>query len=102
MFNVRLGFREPELLGGPPSHLGAEYRLHVGDVIEIAVAKLPELKQRVRVQIFVDSLEQRTGRQIVVPSWICRPARVAANRSISPTKRSIASPTVRCGSGLQS
>src|SRR5262249_49696537 len=29
----------------------AEYRLHVGDVIEISVARLPELKQRVPVQM---------------------------------------------------
>src|SRR3981081_4393175 len=28
-----------------------EYRLHVGDVIEISVARLPELKQRVPVQM---------------------------------------------------
>jgi polysaccharide export outer membrane protein len=73
MCNVRLRFREARLLGGPTSHLGslpclrslllaasllcsnmparAEYRVHVGDVIEIAVAKLPELKQRVSVQM---------------------------------------------------
>lgn len=29
----------------------AEYRLQVGDIIEIAVARLPQLKQRVRIQI---------------------------------------------------
>jgi polysaccharide export outer membrane protein len=29
----------------------AEYRLHPGDVIEISVARLPELKQRAPVQI---------------------------------------------------
>lgn len=29
----------------------AEYKLHVGDVIEISVARLPELKQRVPVQL---------------------------------------------------
>jgi len=73
MFNIRLDFREATPLGGRTSHLGglrdprllllaalllspitpakAEYRLHVGDVIEIAVAKLPELKQRVPVQM---------------------------------------------------
>jgi polysaccharide biosynthesis/export protein len=73
MFNVRLGFREGTPLGGCTSYFGglrnarsllltafllcpitpakAEYRLHVGDVIEIAVARLPELKQRVPVQM---------------------------------------------------
>lgn len=29
----------------------ADYRLHVGDVIEISVARAPELKQRVPVQL---------------------------------------------------
>ena len=73
MFDVRLGFREATPLGGLTSHLGglrnlrsllltafllcpitpakAEYRLHVGDVIEISVPRLPELKQRVPVQL---------------------------------------------------
>jgi len=73
MFNVRLGFREVTPFGGLTSHLGslrnasslllaavllcpvtpakAEYRLRAGDVIEIAVARLPELKQRVPVQM---------------------------------------------------
>lgn len=73
MFNVRLGLREAAPLGGCTSRLGglrtpkslllaavlfwpitparAEYRLHAGDIIEIAVARLPELKQRVPVQM---------------------------------------------------
>jgi polysaccharide export outer membrane protein len=73
MFKVRLGFSDVTPLGGLKSHLGAvlnansirlatvlfclvtpakaEYRLHAGDVIEIAIARLPELKHRVPVQI---------------------------------------------------
>ena len=71
MFNVRLGFREATPLGGCGSRgllspkwlllatvpiclitpAKAEYRLHAGDVIEIAVARVPELKQRVPVQM---------------------------------------------------
>jgi polysaccharide export outer membrane protein len=73
MLNVRSAFRVTALLAGRASHLGkardarslllavaflcsvtpakAEYRLHVGDVIEISVARLPELKQRVPVQL---------------------------------------------------
>jgi polysaccharide export outer membrane protein len=71
MLSVR--FRKPDLFPGRASHPGrirgarsllltaallcsiapakAEYRLHVGDVIEISVARLPELKQRVHVQM---------------------------------------------------
>lgn len=73
MLNVRSAFRVTALLAGRASHLGkardarplllavaflcsitpakAAYRLHVGDVIEISVARLPELKQRVPVQL---------------------------------------------------
>jgi polysaccharide export outer membrane protein len=73
MLNVRSAFREAALFAGCASHLGkarnvrsfvlaaallcsitparAEYRLQVGDVIEISVARLPELKQRVPVQL---------------------------------------------------
>lgn len=73
MRNVRSAFREMATFAGRASHLGkardarsfvlavalicsitparAEYRLHVGDVIEISVARLPELKQRVPVQL---------------------------------------------------
>ena len=71
MLNVRFG--KAALCPGHGSHLGrirdarsllivaallcsitpakAEYRLHVGDVIEISVARIPELKQRVPVQL---------------------------------------------------
>ncbi|THD56710.1 MAG: exopolysaccharide biosynthesis protein [Bradyrhizobium sp.] len=73
MLNVRSAFRESALFAECTSRLGkarnarsfvlaaallcsitpakAEYRLHVGDVIEISVARLPELKQRVPVQL---------------------------------------------------
>jgi polysaccharide export outer membrane protein len=73
MLNVRSAFSEAALLPGRASQLAkacdarflliavallcsitparAEYRLHVGDVIEISVARLPELKQRVPVQL---------------------------------------------------
>jgi polysaccharide export outer membrane protein len=73
MLNVRSALREAASFAGCASHLGkarnarsfalavallcsvtpakAEYRLHVGDVIEISVARLPELKQRVPVQL---------------------------------------------------
>lgn len=73
MLNLRSAFRVTALLAGRASHLGkardarplllavaflcsitpakAAYRLHVGDVIEISVARLPELKQRVPVQL---------------------------------------------------
>jgi polysaccharide export outer membrane protein len=73
MLNVRLAFRQATLLARGAPHLGrtrdagsfllvaallcsitpakAEYRLHVGDSIEISVARLPELKQRVPVQL---------------------------------------------------
>lgn len=73
MLDVRSGIREATPSGGRASHFGcfgrpkwlllvaallclitpahAEYRLHVGDVIEIAVAGLPELKQRIAVQM---------------------------------------------------
>jgi polysaccharide biosynthesis/export protein len=71
VFNVRLGLREAIPFTGCSSRRGlsvfrslllsapllcivttanAEYRLHAGDVIEIAVARLPELKQRAPVQ----------------------------------------------------
>ncbi len=72
MLKVRSVFREATLFARGASHLGrvraarsfllavavlwsitpakAEYRLHVGDAIEISVARLPELKQRVPVQ----------------------------------------------------
>jgi polysaccharide export outer membrane protein len=71
--NVRLVVRGTTRFAGRTAHLGgsrdarslllaaallcsitpakAEYRLHVGDVIEISVARLPELKQRVPVQM---------------------------------------------------
>ena len=73
MFNVRLstiealssngyesrlaGWRNPRslllaaVLAWPITPAKAEYRLHIGDVIEITVAKLPELKQRLPVQM---------------------------------------------------
>ena len=73
MLNVRLALTEAASFAGCASQLGkarntrsltlaavllcsmtpakAEYRLHVGDVIEISVARLPELKQRVHVQL---------------------------------------------------
>ena len=73
MFNVRLssiealssngcesrlaGLRNPRslllaaVLAWPITPAKAEYRLHIGDVIEITVAKLPELKQRLPVQM---------------------------------------------------
>jgi polysaccharide export outer membrane protein len=73
MLNVRSAFREAALFAGRAPRLGkvrdagpfllavallcsitpakAEYKLHVGDVIEISVARLPELKQRVPVQL---------------------------------------------------
>jgi polysaccharide export outer membrane protein len=73
MLNVRSAFREAALFARCASHhrkarnvrlfvlaaallcsitpAKAEYRLHVGDVIEISVARLPELKQRVPVQL---------------------------------------------------
>jgi polysaccharide export outer membrane protein len=73
MLNVRSALREAASFAGCAPHLGkardarsfvlavallcsitpakAEYRLHVGDVIEISVARLPELKQRVPVQL---------------------------------------------------
>ena len=69
MFNLRLGFRKAFLSRGVAPCLGvrvlllagvlfctvtstkAEYRLHAGDVIEISVARLPELKQRVPIQM---------------------------------------------------
>lgn len=73
MFNLRLCLRKALLLSGLSPCLGglfnvralllagvlfclvtptkAEYRLHAGDVIEISVARLSELKQRVPVQI---------------------------------------------------
>jgi len=72
MLKVRSVFREATLFARGASHLGrvraarsfllavavlwsitpakAEYRLHLGDAIEISVARLPELKQRVPVQ----------------------------------------------------
>src|ERR1700692_4422247 len=72
MLNVRSTFGEA-LFAGRAAHLGkvrgarpfllavallcsitpakAEYKLKVGDVIEISVARLPELKQRVPVQL---------------------------------------------------
>jgi polysaccharide export outer membrane protein len=73
MLDFRPAFREAALFGARAPHLAnasgarsfllavallcsitpakAEYRLHVGDVIEISVARLPELKQRVPVQL---------------------------------------------------
>jgi polysaccharide biosynthesis/export protein len=73
MFNARPAFRKAALFAGRASPLGkvrgarpfllavallcsitpakAEYKLKVGDVIEISVARLPELKQRVPVQL---------------------------------------------------
>jgi polysaccharide export outer membrane protein len=73
MLNVRSAFKEAASFAGRAAHLGkmrdarsfllaaallcsiapakAEYKLHVGDVIEISVAKLPELKQRVPIQL---------------------------------------------------
>jgi polysaccharide export outer membrane protein len=73
MLNVRSALRETALFAGRASHLGkkrdarsfllaaallcsitpakAEYKLHVGDVIEISLARLPELKQRVPIQL---------------------------------------------------
>ena len=73
MFSIRSASGETRLFAGRPSHLGfssglssfllaaallcsvtpakAEYRLHAGDVIEISVARLPELKQRAPVQV---------------------------------------------------
>ena len=73
MLNVRTALREAASFAGCASHLGkarnarsfvlavallcsitpakAEYKLHVGDVIEISVARLPELKQRVPIQL---------------------------------------------------
>src|ERR1700688_1532719 len=73
MLNVRSALTEAALFAERTSHLGkarntrslalaaallcsmtpakAEYSLHVGDVIEISVARLPELKQRVPVQL---------------------------------------------------
>lgn len=73
MLNVRSALTEAALFAGRASHPGtarntrslalaaallcsttpakAEYSLHVGDVIEISVARLPELKQRVPVQL---------------------------------------------------
>src|ERR1700686_500898 len=73
MFNARPAFRKAALFAGRASPLGkvrgarpfllavallcsitpakAEYKLHVGDAIEISVARLPELKQRVPVQL---------------------------------------------------
>lgn len=73
MLNVRLALTEAALFTGCASQPGkarntrsltlaavllcsmtpakAEYKLHVGDVIEISVARLPELKQRVHVQL---------------------------------------------------
>src|SRR3979490_3298338 len=73
MLNVRSAFREATCLPRGASHPGrtraartfllaivllcsmtpakAEYRLHVGDTIEISVARIPELKQRVPVQL---------------------------------------------------
>jgi polysaccharide export outer membrane protein len=73
MFSIRSASGEARLFAGRPSHFGfagglisfllsatllctvtsakAEYRLHAGDVIEISVARLPELKQRALVQV---------------------------------------------------
>jgi polysaccharide biosynthesis/export protein len=73
MLNVRSALRETALLAGRAVQLRkkpdassfllavallcsitpakAEYKLHVGDVIEISVARLPELKQRVPIQL---------------------------------------------------
>jgi polysaccharide export outer membrane protein len=73
MLNVRSAFREATWVTPGASHPGrtrdarsfllaaallcsmtpakAEYRLHVGDSIEISVARIPELKQRVPVQL---------------------------------------------------
>jgi polysaccharide biosynthesis/export protein len=73
MLNIRSAFRVAILLAGGASRPGrmrdarsfllaaallcsitpakAEYLLHVGDVIEISIARLPELKQRVPVQL---------------------------------------------------
>jgi polysaccharide export outer membrane protein len=73
MRNIRSAFREAILLAGGASRPGrtrdarsfllaaallcsitpakAEYLLHVGDVIEISIVRLPELKQRVPVQL---------------------------------------------------
>jgi len=39
------------LLLSPITPARAEYRLHAGDVVEISIARLPELKQRVPVQL---------------------------------------------------
>jgi polysaccharide biosynthesis/export protein len=73
MLNVRLAIAEAALFAWRAPHLGkardarpflfalallcsitpanAEYKLHVGDVIEISVVRLPELKQRVPIQM---------------------------------------------------
>jgi len=47
---VRWGWLAAALLGAA-GQAHAEYRLHVGDQIEISVARAPELKQRVPVQL---------------------------------------------------
>src|ERR1700687_2895579 len=73
MLNVRSAFAEAALLARAASHPGkprdarpflfalallcsitpakAEYKLHAGDVIEISVAGIPALKQRVPIQL---------------------------------------------------
>jgi polysaccharide biosynthesis/export protein len=73
MFNVRSALRGTTWLAGGTPYLGgshaarpfllaaillcsitpakAEYRLHVGDVIEISIVRLPELKQRMPIQM---------------------------------------------------
>src|SRR5216684_147763 len=97
MLNVRSVFRATLFARGA-SHLGrvrdarsfllamallcsitpakAEYRLHVGDVIEISVARLPELKQRVPVQLDGTISFPLLGRLSVVG---LSPAEVQAN-----------------------
>jgi polysaccharide biosynthesis/export protein len=98
MLKVRSVFREATLFAGGASHLGrvrdarsfllavallgsitpakAEYRLHVGDAIEISVSRLPELKQRVPVQLDGTISFPLLGRLSVVG---LSPAEVQAN-----------------------
>ncbi len=98
MLKVRSVFREATLFARGASHLGrvraarsfllavavlwsitpakAEYRLHVGDAIEISVARLPELKQRVPVQLDGTISFPLLGRLSVVG---LSPAEVQAN-----------------------
>src|SRR4030088_1073268 len=75
----------------------AEYRLHVGDSIEISVARVPELKQRVPVQLVGNYLVSAAGNAASRGLVACGGAGDARGLSAANVGRARGLPSDRAG-----